>query len=185
MPDYKTLGISRNKLKELAKVIRKIFRCRNKYYFDVVKAFEIMPQLFKDYKVKCLVVEDEELPSNVPACCEFDSDDGGYIIKVKNTVYEGACKRKIGGYRAHICHEISHVILMIFGFKPILNRIYQEKELRPYESVEWQAKALCGYILVDPDNCKKLSEKQIEAKCKVSKDLAATMFNLINADKSK
>lgn len=171
--DYKTKPISRADIRVLANAVRSVFKCRNKYYFDVVKAFDMMHTYFPE--VMTLVVEENELPPEIPACCEPE-DSNCYIIKVKEPVYEGAVNG-IGGYRAHILHEMSHAILCLIGFTPVEETPYKNFELNPFESMEWQAKALCGEILVPYEATKGLPVRDIMRRCKVSYDCATLRFN--------
>ena len=166
--DYKTKATSREDLRKIAMLVRKIFKCKNKYYFDVIDAFERAPEIFP--RITTTVVEDDELELNIPARCNFDFN-GNYVIEVKNTVYEGAVEG-IGGYRAHILHELCHAILCLLGFTPILDRVFHNNEIKPYESMEWQAKALCGEIMMPYEETKGLTVGQIKNYCKVSEESA-------------
>ena len=51
------------------------------------------------------------------------------------------------------------------------------KELNAYESMEWQAEALCGEIMVPYQETEGMSVKQIQAYCKVSKACAELRVN--------
>lgn len=167
--DYKTYPIKRQSLREIASILRKIFGCKNKYKFNVVDSFERIHSLFPNIYTE--VVEDEELERNIPARCLPDFANNEYLIQVKNSVYEGACD-EIGGYRAHILHEICHAILCILGFVPIMDRQYKNNEIKCYESMEWQAKALCGEILMPYEETQDLSITEIMRLCNVSRDSA-------------
>ena len=166
--DYRTKPTSRKELRTIAYFIRGYFKCKNKLRFDVIDAYEKMSYLFEGVVTE--IVEDGELPLDIPALCEPDFE-GGYIIKVKESVYDGACKG-VGGYRAHILHEMCHAILCMLGFTPILERTYRNNELKPFESMEWQAKALAGEILVPYEETKQLTINQIMFYCQVSEDCA-------------
>lgn len=171
--DYKTRPISREKLRVIAKAVRQAFKCKNKLRFDVIDAFERASDIFPF--LVTTVVEDDELPLDIPARCIPDFN-GKYVIEVKNSIYEGAVNG-VGGYRGHILHEICHGILCYLGFTPILERTFKNKELNPYESMEWQAKALCGEILVPYDETKEMTPRQIKFYCKVSYDCAKLRAN--------
>ena len=173
--DYKTHPTSREELRKMAKLIRKIFGCQEKYYFDVVDAFERTPQKFT--QITCAVLDDAEMENGVPARCTPDMN-GHYLIEVKNSVYEGAVAGK-GGYRAHILHEICHAILCLFGFTPILHCAYKNKELQPYESMEWQAKALCGEVMIPYEKCKNYSLDKIISKTQSSTEQARYFINKV------
>lgn len=134
-----------------------MFKCKNKYYFDVIDAFEKIHTIFPE--ITTAVVDDDEMDANVPAQCTPDFN-GNYLIEVKNTVYDGAVKN-VGEYRAHILHEICHCILCLLGFTPMLNRAFKNNDLKPFESMEWQAKALCGEIMMPFDETKELASVQV------------------------
>ncbi|MBE6136315.1 MAG: hypothetical protein E7181_03515 [Erysipelotrichaceae bacterium] len=171
--DYKTKPIGRKDLRAIAKWFRHQFKCRNRFRFDVINAFERIHQLFPQITTE--VVEDDSVDvitdPKIPAACNPDMN-GGYHIAVREHVYCGAC-HGIGGYRAHILHEMCHAILCILGFTPILDRAFNNNEIKPlYLSMEWQAKALAGEILVPYDETKGMSVKKIKFLCKVSDSLA-------------
>lgn len=170
--DYKTYPTSREELRRIARFVRKLFKCKNKYRFDVMDAFERIPSIMPE--ITCLVVEDDEIAGDIPARCIPDFE-GRYTIEVKASVYDGAAEG-VGGYRAHILHEICHAILCLLGFTPILDRTYKNNELKPYESMEWQAKALCGEILMPYEETEGLSIKQIRHFCQVSRESAELRY---------
>ena len=124
-------------------------KCKNKYRFDVIDAFERIHQLFP--QVTTEVVEDNSTDVitdlSVPAACNKDIK-GYFHIAVRERIYEGACNG-VGGYRGHIMHEICHAILCLFGFVPVLQRSFGNNKIEPrYISMEWQAKALAGEVMV-------------------------------------
>ena len=43
--DYKTKPTSREELRGIARFVRKLFKCKNKYRFDVMDAFEKIPSV--------------------------------------------------------------------------------------------------------------------------------------------
>lgn len=149
---------------------------RNKYYFDVIRAFEELPLMFDNISTEIVLDDDLELGS-APSTIVPDMK-GNYVIKVKESVYDGAYYKKIGGYRNHIMHEICHFILFMLGYTPHFDRVYNNFELRNYESIEWQAKALAGEVLIPYENTIGLTEKEIMKKCKVSSDAAKKRVSL-------
>ena len=171
--DYKTKPTSREELRNIAQCIRALFKCDDKFRFDVLTAFEKMPVIFPS--VTCTIVEDDEIEGGIPARCIPDFD-GHYTIEVKSSIYDGAAAG-IGGYRAHILHEICHAILCMLGFTPILDRAFKNKELKPFESMEWQAIALCGEIMMPYEETEGLSVKQIQHLCQVSRESAELRYN--------
>lgn len=178
--DYKTKPTSREELRSIARCLRKLFRCNNKYRFNVMTAFEKLPTMFR--AVTCTVVEDDEIEGDIPARCIPDFE-GHYTIEVKSSIYDGAAAG-VGGYRAHILHEICHAILCMLGFTPILDRAFKNKELKPYESMEWQAKALCGEIMMPYEETEGLSIRQIQHFCQVSRESDELRYNNYRKPKS-
>lgn len=170
--DYKTKSTSREELRSIALYVRKLFKNEKDLRFNVMTAFEKMPIFFPT--VICTVVNDNEIEGNIPARCIPDFE-GHYTIEVKLSTYEGAAAG-IGGYRAHILHEICHTFLCMLGFTPILDRAFKNNELRPFESMEWQAKALCGEIMMPYNETNGLSVKQIQHLCQVSRESAELRY---------
>lgn len=182
--DYKTKPISRDTLRELSTIIRnKIFHCTKKYFFDVISALEELPLIGNDVSVEIVADNDGEL-KGVPCTTTLDPSNK-YVIKIKESVYDGAYFKKNGGYRMHIMHEICHYLLFSIGFKPYFYRTYRNNELKFYESIEWQAKALAGEILIPYEETKGLSESQIMKKCKVSKEAAQKRIKLDKKEMSQ
>lgn len=142
--DYETKPTSRKRLRYFAKLFRKIFRVGEWEPINVLQILEVVPIIFKNTSIS--IVNDWELPANVPARCTIAN--GKFQIEIKETVYNGAYKKKIGAYCGFIMHEICHVFLYKLGFTPVMNRSFDNDVLPAYCSVEWQAKALCGEIMM-------------------------------------
>ena len=117
------------------------------------------------------VVDDWELPYNIPAVTEI-GNDGMFTITIKNSIYHGAKYRDIGGYRNHIMHEMCHVILFKIGFTPIAARSFSNNKIEPMRSAEWQAMALCGEIMIPYEETKNMSVGEIMETYKVSNSSA-------------
>lgn len=156
--DYLTKSVNRKQLRELSIILRKLFGLDENCKIPVIEMLDRLPYVFKGSYYS--VVEDRELPKNVPAACRQISETA-FEIRIKNSVYIGAYERDVGGYRAHILHEICHVFLYTLGFKPILQRSFRNGELAPYKSAEWQAKALCGETMMPFKETKHLTTEQI------------------------
>ena len=166
--DYLTKSVSRKTLRKYSMILRELFDVNEHEPFPVLEALEKVPKVFKgcDY----IVVEDSKLSKNTPARCVVT--DGGYLIEIKNSVYMGAYEKKIGAYMGFICHEICHIFLFKIGYTPIFERSFKENELRPFESVEWQAKALCGEVMMPYDDTSKMRVQEIMDAYHVSKGFA-------------
>lgn len=167
--DYITKPIGREKLRLLAELFRTIFKSDVSGRFDVLRALEILPDIFPGCSYQ--IIDDVLLPDNVPARCSLD-ENGNFIIEIKNGVYIGAYQKDIGAYRGFICHEICHVFLYKIGYTPIFNRQFGNNVIPPYRSVEWQTKALCGEVMMPYNETKDLSKEEIMDIYGVSKGFA-------------
>lgn len=144
--------------------------------FPVLYALETIGDIIKG--TYYVVLPDNHFNKNTPAQC-YKDEDGNFKIEIEQYIYDGAYKRHIGAYLDIICHEICHVFLFKFGYTPIIERSFDNYELSSYESVEWQAKALCGELMIPYDESKHMSENEIMHKYHVSKDQAYYRINNI------
>ena len=168
--DYITKATNREEIREFSRILRYLFGVKNDNSpFPVLDALEKLPDVFKGSNY--VIVEDDELPANVPARCSPD-EFGNFTIEIKALVYNGAFDKKIGAYLSFICHEICHIFLYKVGFTPIIERSFGNNEIPPYKSVEWQAKALCGEVMMPYAATIDMSCDEIMAKCHVSKSSA-------------
>lgn len=167
-----TRPVSRLILRDIANKFRERF-CQNNLYINVLALIEVFPIYFP--KCIIIIVPDNELEEGIPSAIEKQVCQGEdkYIIKIKESVYERACNGS-GGDRMHIMHEMSHYILIEeYDFKPITARSYGDICVRyKPRSIEWQAKALAGEIMMPYELTKGMSAKEISRKCGVSIDAA-------------
>jgi hypothetical protein len=117
------------------------------------------------------IVDDDDLPANVFAQC-FPKPEGGFVIQIKKTVYNGACYDDNYVLLCFICHEICHVLLFWIGFTPVSTRAFGDTEIEPFRSVEWQAKALTGEVMIPYEASKGMTSKAIVEKYHVTKKSA-------------
>lgn len=177
--DYKTKPIGRKDLRAISRWFRYQFKCKNKYRFDVIDAFEKIHSKFPQITTQIIDTDSTDIISDldVPGTCLPDLK-GNYHIVIRENIYLGACNG-IGGYRAHVLHEMCHAVLCLFGFTPNLERTFRNNEIEPrYISMEWQAKALAGEILVPYEETIGMSERKIRFLCKVSQSLAKNRIYL-------
>ena len=117
--DFKTKRISRKKIRELARLIRKIFNeciSPNGLYVDVIKMFELVPVAFPC--ITTAIVEDIKL-GRIPGRCNPDYN-GNYTVEIKESVYDGAVLG-VGGFRTHIMHELAHASRAAFPASRLLH----------------------------------------------------------------
>lgn len=171
--DYQTLPISREEIRILAKELREKFGYKDEFYFDVLQVLERIDSVFPNVTY-CIIENDDESiikDFNIP-CAFMPFDDFNQVIYIREKVYEGAAKN-VGGYRDHITHEIAHAFLFQKGYRPILTRTFNDGEIEPYYiSVEWQAKALAGEIMIPYEKTTGMNVKEIVELCVVSEDCA-------------
>lgn len=168
--DYRTKPTSRKKLRYFSKIFRQIFELNEIEYIPILYILEQLPDVLGG--TTYIVVDDNLLPINVPARCYLDNNEN-FIIEIKQSVYEGAY-RNIGWCRGVICHEICHVFLYKIGFTPIWERNFNNNELPAYCSVEWQAKALCGEVMMPYEQTRNMTQNEIMETYGVSRGFAET-----------
>lgn len=173
--DYKTKPTSRIDLRRYATVFRKIFGVAEYGAFPVLEALEQIPDVFENCNY--IIVDDAALPPQTMAQC-VTNDFGGFTIEIKESIYMGAYKNRVGAFLGFICHELSHVFLFKIGFTPIFERSFGNDELPAYCSVEWQAKALCAEIMIPYEESRNMKLEEIEEKYHVSKAFANKRLEL-------
>lgn len=166
--DYESrLSLSRIQVREISRFARRMLKIKT-VKFPVLKALERLIDKFPN-NLYYRILTDDEFETNVMAELTPEGDDV-YCIKIREKVYEKAvnCDRACLGF---ICHEMCHFILIhIFEAGPVLKvnesglvyaRSFKDRELPLYKSMEWQAMALCGEIMIPYEKCKKYSFRQI------------------------
>ena len=102
--DYTTKPIGRNDIRRLSKYIRKWFGLMEDEPFPVLLILDRICLMFKGTEYH--ILEDDELPPKVFAWC-YPKAEGGFIIEIKRTVYDGAYNDNNGAFLCFICHESS------------------------------------------------------------------------------
>lgn len=167
--DYITKPTSREELRLHAKRFRKLFEIAPNGSFPVLECLEKLPDIFNGSTYS--VVEDCELAPKTMAQCYLNEEGTGFVIEIKESVYEGALRGN-GAFRGFICHELCHVYLFYMGFRPLFQRAFDNNKIPPYRSVEWQAKALCGEVMIPFYESEGLSQNDLVSKYEVSKAFA-------------
>ncbi len=167
--DYKTKPLSRSEIRYLATLYRELFDAPLTGPFPVLESLEKVPDIFKNSNV--VIVKDSELEPNVMAQCS-QNELGGFTIKIKESVYEGAYEHGVGAFLGFINHEICHVFLFSIGFTPIYERSFENNTLPACRSVEWQAKALNGEVMIPYEECKNMTKEEIMNNYHVSEAFA-------------
>lgn len=170
MSDYIVQPISREQLREYAYQIRVSLGLENQLYFPIVQVLEVMPEIFEGFYYE--ILDDKDLPD-----CHAHTDIINRCIRIRNSVYNGACDGK-GRDRMTIAHELGHYLtLVVSSFK--LNRAFKKTKVNTYQDPEWQAKAFAGELLIPAHLVKGMRAKDVEHKCGVSKDAAKFQLSRI------
>ena len=175
--DYETKELSRNDIRKLAPIFREIFGVEMEGPFPVLQALEKIRFVFDNCDFE--IVEDDKLSVTTPARCK-PNDMGGFTIEIRNEIYKGAYEKCIGAYLDHICHEMAHVFLFKIGYVPLYNRSLEDREIEPFRSVEWQAKALTGEVMIPYEESKGMSWREIMNTYHVSPSAAKYRIMLDN-----
>ena len=169
--DYESkLSLSRIQIRKISKFTRELLKIKT-IEFRVLKSLEKLISKFPN-NLYYNILPDCDFEKNVMAKLVEEEKDF-YCINIRETIYEKA----VCGDRAclgFICHEMCHFILIhIFGASPtmsvnekglVFTRSFKNNELPRYKSMEWQAMALCGEIMIPYEKCKNFSFKQIVKK---------------------
>lgn len=167
--DYETKPTSRSELRLYAKLFRSICGFNMTEAIDPVELLDRLPDLEGFGNVHYDIVEDEALPGKVPAQCNRTND--GYMILIKDSVYDGAHKKKTGGHRMYIMHEIMHAYADLLGFHPIFSR-QLSSDTPIYRRLEWVVKALAGEVMMPYEATQDMTADEIIQTYGVSKDAA-------------
>lgn len=173
--DYRTYPTTRKNIRTISNKMRE--------FFGYGKDEKINPLLCLDRVGEIIegsiyeVVDDDKLPYNVPAECKSRKDKS-YKILIKESVYKKAYENNDEASRDYIMHEICHLFMFALGYTPIIERSFNNCELKAYESVEWQAKALCGEFMIPYEYSKNMSMLEIMEKYGVSASQANYRISL-------
>lgn len=175
--DYETKPTSRKRLRLYAKYLRELFDVPIGGPFPVLEILEKLPDIFEDSGYQ--IVDDEKLSPKTMAQCT-PNEKNGFTIEIKESVYKGAYEKQSGAFLGFICHEICHVFLFEIGYTPIYTRRFADGEIPAYCSVEWQAKALCGEVMIPYEESIGMKPKEIVEKYHVSQAFANMRRHLDN-----
>lgn len=189
--DYESrITLGRIQIRNIANFTRKMLKI-NTIKFPVLKALEKLIDKFPN-NLYYQIFSDDEFERNVMAEL-VPEDEDFYCIRIRETVYEKA----VNGDRAslgYICHEMCHFILIhIFNAGPRMYideneihyaRRFGDNALPRCKSVEWQAKALCGEIMIPYEKCKNYSLKQIVNITKSSNEQASYFLKWVVQEKN-
>ena len=99
-------------------------------------------------------------------CCDFSGKMRGAVICFKGSVV-GRCAFGIVN-----CGIKANRTIFRIGFTPVSTRAFGDTEIEPFKSVEWQAKALTGKVMIPYEASKGMTSKAIVEKYHVTKKSA-------------
>ncbi|MDY4787829.1 MAG: hypothetical protein SO253_00760 [Bacilli bacterium] len=169
--DYETTKTcNRNEARLYAMLFRATFDLPQKGPVNPLQLLDSMSSVEGFEHISYEIVYGNSLPGNVPARGYF-TEDGGYHIEIKESVYKGAYEKETGGYYMHILHEIVHPFVDKLGFKPIFSREVT-KDTPAYKRLEWIVMAIAGEIMMPYEETQGLTIKELMKKYHVSKSAA-------------
>ena len=182
--DYETsIILNREQIRLISKLFRRMFKIRT-ILFPVMKILERLVIKFEK-NLYYVVEEDEMFEKNVMAALVPEENDF-YCIRIRQSVYDKA----LAGDRAslgYICHEMCHFFLIhVMGVGPKLyvaadNLVYartiDDNNTPAYKSMEWQAKALCGEVMIPYERCQNYSLTDLIEKTNSSTEQAKYFLN--------
>ncbi len=174
MSNYMVEPKSRTDLRRLARIMREYLQLDHVLYFPIVELLDVMTELFDDFNYE--IVEDCVLSKKVHA----DTDIRTGHIRIKESVYEGACRGE-GRDRMTIAHEIGHYFTLCFcGFK--LTRNFGNARVITFRDPEWQAKCFAGELMVPAHLVKGMDQNEIAEQCGVSYDAACVQYKHLSKE---
>ena len=105
------------------------------------------------------IVEDNELPKSI----QGKTDVVNHVIKIKQSVYEGACGGN-GTDRMTIAHEIGHYVLVCINGINFARNTDRTGYVKTYKDPEWQATVFASEFLIPAHTIQGLSVKEISEK---------------------
>lgn len=166
--DYEaSVSLNRNQIREISRFFRKLLGIRT-ILFPVMKALDLLESKFSENL--CVSVEEDSRFEHLEMATLRDEGNGSFCIRIRESAYLGAIK----GNRAclgFICHEMCHFVLVfVFGIGPkqytsadgiAYARCCTDGSLKPWRSMEWQAKALCGETMSSDEQARYFLEKVV------------------------
>lgn len=147
---YKVKPLSRKKIREIAKKIRKICGIQDNQEFPVIIFLEFVLEKF-DYTYD--ICPKSELKSEYAKTIPSQK-----ILKIRQDVYERAINR-VPRDIFTIAHEIGHAILHDDIQEIALAR--NDEEIKAYENPEWQANTFAGELIAPSDTVRGLDIEEI------------------------
>ena len=179
MSEYYAQPVSREDMRQLATVIRKVFGYLDVWWIPVERLLDQMMVKFHDFSYE--IVSDDEWDDK---SSHADTDIMNNTIRIRESIFIGACDGN-GRDRMTIAHEIAHYILIcVAGVN--LYSCRNKKTVPSYCDPEWQAKCLAGELMIPAYKINNLETtpctSRIADLCGVSYDAAFYQLKQLGGD---
>ena len=168
MSNTRAVGMSRDKISDVAQIVRKALGLEKELYFPVVQCIEVMAaddNIDFNYEL----VEPSEL-LNTYATTNTDEN----VMYIRSDVYDKAASGSPRD-RFTLCHELGHYFLHRPG--TVSNA---RGEIPKYCEPEWQANTFAGELMAPRNLVKGMLPEEIAEKCGMSYTAASIQYNVIN-----
>lgn len=168
MPNTRAVAMSRNKIAEIAQIVRSAVELDDTLYFPVVQFIEVMAaEEGIDFNYE--IVEVNELAGTYATTNTSEN-----VMCIREDVYKRAIKGNPRD-RFTLCHEIGHYFL--HRPETISNA---RGEIPKYCDPEWQANAFAGELMAPRALIKGMTSKEIAEKCGMSMTAADIQYKMAN-----
>ena len=162
------VALSRVKIREIAKLIRKACRIEDEKYFPIVYFIEWYLPII-DPEFTFIVVPEAEMRDNYGL-----TNTAKHEMRIREDVYEGACAGNTRD-RFTMCHELGHYLL----HQPRLVSLARGT-VPKYCEPEWQANTFAGELMAPYELVKGMSVEQIAKECGMSTQAAKIQYKICN-----
>ena len=166
MLDIAAVGLSRKKIRELTKHVRKISGYDKNTYFPIVEFIELVLGDPDNPNFNYEIVEPWEMEDMYG-----NTNTGTNVMKIRRDVYERAVKG-IPRDRFTLCHELGHYLLHQPQFMS-----YARGEIPRYRQPEWQANTFAGELMAPYELVKNMTVDEIMENCGMSRQAATIQYN--------
>lgn len=163
--DIAAVGLSRKKIRELAKHVRKISGYDKNTYFPIVEFIELVLGDPDNSDFNYEIVEPREMEDMYG-----NTNTETNVMKIRRDVYERAVKG-IPRDRFTLCHELGHYLLHQPQFMS-----YARGEIPRYMQPEWQANTFAGELMAPYDLVKNITVEEIMESCGMSRQAATIQY---------
>lgn len=162
------VSLSREKIREIARFIRKECKLEDVTYFPILRFFDwYLPEIDPDFKFIIVPVSEMRDTYGLTNTVKHE-------IRIREDVYEGAY---FGNprHRFTMCHELGHYLL----HQPEMISL-PRGDVPKYRDPEWQANTFAGELMAPYDLVQGMPVEEIAEKCGMSIQAAKIQYNICN-----